>query len=95
MLPRRKQGQNILYKSKNRRFTTVISHINSNKSNKLNASNSDNSIGTSNLPHSNVQNDSLLNTLITLQKLIEIKSISSMNDEKIIKQYEQRNFISS
>ena len=68
MLSRRKQGQNIMYKSKNRRFTTVVSHVNSNKSNKLNASNSDDIIGTSKLPHSNVQNDSLFNSLITLQK---------------------------
>ena len=88
MLSRRKQGQNILYKTNNRRCTNVISHVNSNKLNKSNVSKSDNLIGTSNLPHRNVQNDSSFNTLIILQKLAETESSASIKDEKLIKQYE-------
>ena len=41
------------------------------KINNLNTLNIDNVIGTSNLPHSNVQNNSSFNTLITLKKLID------------------------
>ena len=62
----RKQGRNILYKSINSRCTTMISHVNTNQSNIFNTSNSDNLIGTSNIPHSNVQNDSPGNTRIDL-----------------------------
>ena len=66
-----KQGMKVLYKSKNRRCTTVISHVNSNESNNMNTSNSDNIIGTSNLPHGNVQNDSPFNALINLEKVTD------------------------
>ena len=69
--PRRKHGRKVLRKSKKRIVTTINSHTNSSKSNYLNISNSDNVIGTSNLPHINVQNDSPFNTLITLQKGID------------------------
>ena len=81
MQSRRKQGQKVLYHSKKSKFTTVISHANSNKSNNLNAPNSNNLIVASNLPHSNVQNEILFDTLINLQKVTDTQSIASINDE--------------
>ena len=77
---RKKHSRNILYKSKNRRCTTVISHVNSNESNNLNMSNGDNVIETSKTPHSNVQNGIPFNTLINLQKLMDKKSSVSIKD---------------
>ena len=53
----------------------------------MNTSNSDIVIGTSNLPHSNVQNNSPFNTLITLQKLTDIESSVIINDEITDKKY--------
>ena len=58
--------QGVLSKYKTRRYTNVISNINSNKQNNLNTSNSDNVIVNSNFDHISVQNDSPFNTLITL-----------------------------
>ena len=46
------------------------------------SSNSDNDIGTSNFTHSNVQNDSSLNTLINLQKVMDKEPNVSINYEK-------------
>ena len=66
-----KLGQKVLYKSNERRFTTVVSHLNNNKSNNLNKPNSDNVIGTSNLPNINVQNESPFSTLSILQILTD------------------------
>ena len=60
-----------MYISKKRIFTTVNSHVNNNESNNVNTSNSDDVIGTSKFTHSNVQNDSPFNTLITFQKLTD------------------------
>ena len=76
-----KQGQKVLYYSKKRICPDVISNTNRNKSNKLNISNSENVIGTSNLPHINVQNDSPFNTLINLQKVLDIESSLNINDK--------------
>ena len=60
---------------KKRRCTTIISHINNNKSNNLNTSNSDNAIVMSTFPHSNVNICSSLNIIISLQKLIDTESL--------------------
>ena len=60
---RKKQGWEFFYKSKKSRCTTMISQININESNNLNTSNSDNIIGTSNLPHSNIQNNIVARSL--------------------------------
>ena len=62
---RSKQVRKVLYKSKKRRCTTVIWHVNRNESNKLNTSNGGNIIGASELLHRNVQNYSIFSTLIT------------------------------
>ena len=56
-----------------------FSYIKSNASNNWNTSNSDNVIGTSNLPHSNVQNYSPVNTLINFQKVTGTESCGSIN----------------
>ena len=56
-----------MYISKERRFTTVKSHVNSNESDNFNASNRVNVIETSNIPHINIQNNSPFNTIITLK----------------------------
>ena len=71
-----------MYKSNKRRCTTVISHVNSIKSNHLNTSNSDNVIGTLNLTQINSQNGSPFNTIIVLQKVTDIYSSVSINDER-------------
>ena len=71
----------VFYKYNRSRRTTVISHVNSNESNNLNTSDSYNVIGTSNITHSNVQNDTPLNKLITLQKLTDIYSSVITNNE--------------
>ena len=71
-----------MYKSKKRRCNTIISHVNSNKSNNLNISNSDNDVGTSNLHHINVQDYSPFNSCITSQKVIDIESSFSINYER-------------
>ena len=47
----------------------------------MNTSNSGNVIGNSNLPCINVQTKSSFNTLINLQKEIDIDSIISINNE--------------
>ena len=65
---RRKQGMDIQYISKERRCTTVNSHVSSSESNNPNASNSDNSIGNLNLPHINVQTENSFEKIITLKK---------------------------
>ena len=65
---RKKQVRMVLYRYKNRRCTAEISHVNRNESNNFNKSNNDKRIGTSNLPHRYVQNESSFNTIITLQK---------------------------
>ena len=64
------------------RCTTVNSHVNIKKWNNLNTPKSDNVIGTSNLPYSNVQNDSSFNTLVTLQKITDTVSSVSINNER-------------
>ena len=81
MLSRREHGRKVLYKSNKRRFTTIISHVNRNKSNHLNTSNSDNVIGNSNLTQINSQNGSPFNTFFNLQKLMDIDSSGIINDE--------------
>ena len=82
MSSRREHGRKVLYKSNNkRRCTTVISHFNSKKSNHFNTSNSDNVLGASNLTQMNSQNGSPFNTLFTIQKVMEIYSSVSINDE--------------
>ena len=48
----------------------------------MNTPKSDNVIGTSNLPYSNVQNDSSFNTLVTLQKVTDTVSSVSINNER-------------
>ena len=63
-----RQGRKFLYKNNDMRCTTNLSHTSSKKSNNLIISNSDNVIVTSNLPHSNNQNDNPFSTLNTLQK---------------------------
>ena len=65
--PIRKKGRNVSYISKKRRCTNVNSHVNSSKSNNLIISNSDNVIRTSNLTHTNIQNESPFNTPISLK----------------------------
>ena len=70
-LSRTKQVRKVLHKSKKNRCTNIISHVNSNKSNNWNIQKSNNLIGTSNFPHSNVQNVSSYNILITLQKVTD------------------------
>ena len=75
-----KQDWQVLYKSKKRICTTVISHANINESNILNASNNDNIIVTSNISHGNVQNETSFNTLINLQKVTYSESGDSIND---------------
>ena len=81
MLPRIKKGMKVLYKSKNKRCTTVISNANSNKSDNLNIPNNYIIILTSNHPHRTVQNESSFNTHITLQKVTYLESSASINDE--------------
>ena len=71
----------VLSKYNNRRCATNISHVNNNESNNLNTSNDGNVIGTSNFPHSNAQNGSSFDTIITLQRAIDIYSNVSINDE--------------
>ena len=80
---RRKQGRNLSYKSKKRICTTVNSHINRSESNNPNTSNIDNVVGNSNVPRINVQNESSINTLITLQRETGTESSISINNEKI------------
>ena len=82
MFSRREHGRKVLYKSNKRRCTTVISHVNSNKSNHLNTSNSDDVIGTSNLTQINSENGSPFNTFITLQKVMDIYSSVIINDKR-------------
>ena len=60
-------------KSKKRRCTTIIPHVNRNKPNNLNTPKSDNIIVTSNLIHSNIQNYSLFNTLVNLKIFMYIE----------------------
>ena len=56
-LLRSKLGGKVLYKSKKRRFTTMISHANSNESNNFNTSNSDNGTLNTNLLLIKVKNE--------------------------------------
>ena len=74
-------GKTFLSKYNKRRCTTVILHINRNEFNNLDTSNSNNFIGSSDLPHSNIQTDSPYNTLNNLQKLIDTESSVSINDK--------------
>ena len=73
---------NFFYRSKNSRYTFVILHVNINESNNVYTSNSDNVIGTSNLPHGIIKNDSPYNTLGNLQKVTDTYSSVSINDER-------------
>ena len=85
--PRRKQGRNILYIYKKKRFTTVNSHVSSRESNNPNTPNSDNIIRNSNIPHINVHTKSSFNTLINFQRETNTDSSISINDETIDKKY--------
>ena len=76
----RKNDSKVFPNPKNRKSTNIISYVNSNKSNILNTSNSDNIIGTSKMPHRNVQNGSSFITLSNLQKVIDTESSVSIND---------------
>ena len=80
---RRKHGRKVSYKSNKRIWNTVNSHVNSSESNNMNTWNSDNVIGNSNLPNTNVQTESSLNTLITLQTEKYTESSISINNEKM------------
>ena len=81
MLSRTKEGWDIFYNYKKTICSSVISHISRNESNNLNTSNIDNLLGTSNLSHINIQNNSSFNTLITLQNVTESESSASINNK--------------
>ena len=55
MLSRRKHARKVLNKANNRRHTEIISHVNSNESNKLEISNLDNIKITSTCPYTTVK----------------------------------------
>ena len=80
---RRKHRRKFSYKSKNSRFNTVNSYVNSSRSNNPNTSNTDNFIVNSNPSNINVQNESSFNTLINLQTKTDTESIIIINNEKI------------
>ena len=81
MSSRGKQGEKVLYKSNNKRYTSVNPHANIKEPIVLNKQNSDNVIGNSNVSHINVQNDSPFNALIYFQKLLDIDSSVIINGE--------------
>ena len=66
-LSRSKHDRKAFPNSKNMTHTTIIYHIKINERNNFNTSKSDNIIGTSNFPHSNVQNSSSFNKPINLK----------------------------
>ena len=76
-----KYGRKGLSKSKKRICNTFIPHVNSNRSNNFYTSDGDNVIETSNVHHSNAQNNSTFKTLITLQKGIDKYLSVSINDK--------------
>ena len=78
---RGQHGRKVLSKYKKRIRTTIISRVNSNKSDNLNIPNNYIIILTSNHPHRTVQNESSFNTHITLQKVTYLESSASINDE--------------
>ena len=78
---RRLQGRKDSFKYKKRRCITVNLHLNSSKANNSNTSNSDDVIRNSNLPRINVNNKTLLEKLISLQKETDTKSSTIINDE--------------
>ena len=81
MSSRGKHGRKVLSKYKKRRCTTVNSHVNCSESNHFNTSNNVNVMGNSNLPRTNVQNDSPFCTLINLKKETDTEPIVSINYE--------------
>ena len=81
MSSRGKQGEKVLYKSNNKRCTSVNPHANIKEPIVLNKQNSDNVIGNSNVSHINVQNDSPFNALIYFQKSLDIDSSVIINGE--------------
>ena len=69
MLVRRKYGRKVLSKDNKRRSVTIISHVNSDRSNNLNTQNSGDVKRTPNLPYYTVQNGRSSNTLNILSKI--------------------------
>ena len=78
---RRKQGREVSFRSKERRYISGKSHFNSSENNNSNASNSDDVIGNSNLTFINVHTKSSLNKIVTLKKETYTQSSISINDE--------------
>ena len=76
----KKLGSKVSFKSKKRRRITVNSHFNSIETNNSNKSNSDDVIGCSNLPRINVNTNSSLEKLITLQEENNTQSSIIINE---------------
>ena len=80
---RRKHGWKVFYKSKNRIYTTVTSHVNISDSTDMNTYNRDNVIVNSNIPCINVHTERSSNEIVTLHKETDTESSTSINEENM------------